>query len=384
VTVLFADIKGSLELAEQVDPEEWHAIMDRFFGILSDGVHRFDGTVNQYTGDGIMALFGAPLAHEDHAQRACHAALHLTHALRAYAQELRRERGLQFSVRMGLNSGEVVVGSIGDDLRMDYTAQGHTVGLAARMEQLCEPGRVYLTADTVALVEGFFELEDLGAFTVKGARAPVPVFALLGPGPLRTRLDVARAHGLSRLVEHAAELDALERALDEAAGGRATVVAISADAGVGKSRVCAEFCERAAARGQAVATSYALAHGAALPAALATQHGAGHVMPPRQRCGAPRRSSRSRAPRPSGRAGTKRAPRSALPSATTWDTSARITPRKKPHGRWGWTRWRSDWPASSRRQVRRGGSVPGARGCAPDLFVSRTGILYAGRPRTMT
>ena len=129
VTVLFADVKGSMDLAEQVDPEEWHKIMDRFFAILSEGVHRFEGTVNQYTGDGIMALFGAPIAHEDHAQRACYAALHLRDELRPYADELRIARGLNFSVRMGLNSGEVVVGKIGEDLRMDYTAQGHTVGL---------------------------------------------------------------------------------------------------------------------------------------------------------------------------------------------------------------------------------------------------------------
>jgi class 3 adenylate cyclase len=145
VTVLFADVKSSMELAEQVDPEEWHAILDRFFQILADGVHRFEGTVNQYTGDGIMALFGAPIAHEDHAQRACWAALHLSDELRRYANELRRSKGLNFSVRMGLNSGEVVVGKIGDDLRMDYTAQGYTVGLGARMEQLAEPGRIYLT-----------------------------------------------------------------------------------------------------------------------------------------------------------------------------------------------------------------------------------------------
>ena len=168
VTVLFADVQGSMALAEQVDAEEWHAIMNQFFAILADGVHRFEGTVNQYTGDGIMALFGAPLAHEDHAQRACYGALHLTATLRDYAQPLRRERGLQFSVRMGLNSGEVVVGAIGDDLRMDYTAQGHTVGLASRMEQLCEPGRAYLTDASAALVAGYFELEDLGLFTIKG------------------------------------------------------------------------------------------------------------------------------------------------------------------------------------------------------------------------
>jgi len=128
VTVLFADVKGSLELAEQLDPEAWHQILEGFFAILSDGVHRFEGTVNQYTGDGIMALFGAPIAHEDHAQRACYAALHLRDELAGYASELKRTQGLSFSTRMGLNSGEVGVGRIGDDLRMDYTAQGHTVG----------------------------------------------------------------------------------------------------------------------------------------------------------------------------------------------------------------------------------------------------------------
>ncbi len=136
VTVLFANVKGSMHLAEQVDPEEWHKIMDRFFRILADGIHRFEGTVNEYRGDGLMALFGAPIAHEDHARRACYAALHLRDALRRYADELRIGKGISFAVRMGLNSGEVVVGKIGDDLRMDYTAQGHTVGLAARMEQI--------------------------------------------------------------------------------------------------------------------------------------------------------------------------------------------------------------------------------------------------------
>jgi class 3 adenylate cyclase len=145
VTVLFADVQGSMALAGQVDPEKWHGILDRFFQILSDGVHRFEGTVNQYTGDGIMALFGAPIAHEDHAQRACYAVLHLQQELRRYADQVRLEHGLGFSVRMGLNSGEVVVGKIGDDLRMDYTAQGYTVGLAARMEQMADPGKALLT-----------------------------------------------------------------------------------------------------------------------------------------------------------------------------------------------------------------------------------------------
>lgn len=265
VTVLFADIQGSLTLAEQVDAEDWDTMMRQFYAILAGGVHRFEGTVNQYTGDGIMALFGAPLAHEDHAQRACHAALDLVGALREYAHTLRRERGLQLSVRIGLNSGEVVVGTIGDDLRMEYTAQGHTVGLAARMEQLCEPGRVYVTEHTAALVEGYFELEDLGAFTIKGASAPLRVYALRGSGRLRTRFDLARARGLSDFVGRGAELAALEAASAATAAGDAPIAGIVAPAGSGKSRLCLEVAERWRARGVAVIETEALAHGTAVP-----------------------------------------------------------------------------------------------------------------------
>src|SRR5437867_3602899 len=216
VTVLFADVKGSMELAEQLDPEEWHAILDRFFAILTDGVHRFEGTVNQYTGDGIMALFGAPIAHEDHAQRACYAALHLGEVLRRYADELRLDRGLNFSVRMGLNSGEVVVGKIGDDLRMDYTAQGQVVGLAQRMEQLAAADRVCLTEHTARLVEGYFRLRALGPVAVKGTSAPLRVFELEGAGALRTRLDASRARGFTRFVGRVDEMAALEDALARA------------------------------------------------------------------------------------------------------------------------------------------------------------------------
>src|SRR6184192_103004 len=249
VTVLFADVKGSMDLAEQLDPEEWHAIMDRFFQLLAEGVHRFEGTVNQYTGDGIMALFGAPIAHEDHAQRACWAALHLQEELRRYTEEMKRTRGVAFAVRMGLNSGEVVVGKIGDDLRMDYTAQGHTVGLAQRMEQLADPGRVYLTEHTAALVAGYFRLRDLGVFDVKGVREPVRVHELEGTGTLRTRLDLSRARGFSRFVGRADETAALEAALARALEGDGQVVGVVADAGVGKSRLCFEFLERCRARG---------------------------------------------------------------------------------------------------------------------------------------
>jgi adenylate cyclase len=263
--VLFADVKGSMELAEAVDPEELHRIMDRFFEVLADGVHRFEGTVNQYTGDGIMALFGAPIAHEDHAQRACYAALHLVDTLRDYAIELRRERGLDFSVRMGINSGDVVVGKIGDDLRMDYTAQGHTVGLAARMQTLAEPGKVYVTGPTAECVRGYFELEDLGRFNVKGVSEPVPVFSLVGVGSVRTRFDLSRARGLTRFVGRASDMQVLETALDSARSGKGRAVGIVAPAGVGKSRLCFEFAERCRMRGLTVLTGSGVAHGRNIP-----------------------------------------------------------------------------------------------------------------------
>jgi class 3 adenylate cyclase/tetratricopeptide (TPR) repeat protein len=265
VTVLFADVKGSMDLAEQVDPEEWHKIMDRFFAILSEGVHRFEGTINQYTGDGIMALFGAPIAHEDHAQRACYAAVHLRDELRTYAEELKRTRGLSFLVRMGINSGEVVVGRIGDDLRMDYTAQGQTVGLAARMEQLATPGCTYLTEHTAKLVPGFFQLRDLGSFEIKGMRDRLRVHELEGVGPVRTRLDVSRARGFTKFVGRSSEIMALEAALERSVAGNAQVVGVVAEPGTGKSRLCYEFAERCRAGDIPVYEAHGVAHGKAIP-----------------------------------------------------------------------------------------------------------------------
>jgi class 3 adenylate cyclase len=214
VTVLFADVKGSMELAEQMDPEAWSEIMQRFVRILVDGVERFEGFGDKFTGDGIMALFGAPIAHEDHAQRACWAALHLRDALKRYADELRRTAGVSLSVRIGLNSGDVVVGTIGDDLRMDYTAQGHTVGLAQRMEQRAAADSAYVTEHTARLVQGYFALRDLGAFDLKGVSAPVTVYELTGVGALRSRLDRSRARGFSRFVGRADEQAVLETALN--------------------------------------------------------------------------------------------------------------------------------------------------------------------------
>ncbi len=263
--MLFADVKGSLDLAARVDPEEWHRIMDRFFQILANGVHRFEGTINQYTGDGIMALFGAPIAHEDHARRACYAALHLTDELRRYANELRLREGLNFSVRMGLNSGEVVVGRIGDDLRMDYTAQGQTVGLAARLEQLAEPGKVFLTEYTADQVKGFFELGDLGEARVRGADEALRIFELRGLGHLRTRLDVSRTRGFSRFVGRKEEMALLDAALEQAIGGEGQVVALVGEPGVGKSRLAFEFAESCRRRELQLYEGHAVSHGRSVP-----------------------------------------------------------------------------------------------------------------------
>jgi class 3 adenylate cyclase/tetratricopeptide (TPR) repeat protein len=265
VTVLFADVQGSMQLAEQVDPEQWHEMLDRFFHILAGGVHRFEGVVNQYTGDGIMALFGAPIAHEDHAHRACYAALHLRDELKTYADSLRVQHGLNFSVRMGINSGEVVVGKIGDDLRMDYTAQGQVVGLAQRMESLAEAGKALLAGPTIDIVEGYFALRDLGETTVKGVDGPVRVAELEGVGRMRTRLDRSRARGLSKFVGRDEEVARLEGALERALAGDGQVVGVMADAGSGKSRLCHEFLERCRARGIVVRTGTGVPHGKATP-----------------------------------------------------------------------------------------------------------------------
>ncbi len=193
VTVLFADVRESTRLADQVDPEAWHAMLDRFFQILTNAVHQYEGTVNQYTGDGIMALFGAPISHEDHAQRACYAALRIRDGLRKLANEIREERGVDFQTRVGLNSGDVIVGKIGDDLRMDYTAQGAVVHLAQRMEQLAEPGDIYVSDHTARLVAGFFVLHELEPAELRGFDEPVVVYALESAGRLGTRLDLSRA-----------------------------------------------------------------------------------------------------------------------------------------------------------------------------------------------
>jgi adenylate cyclase len=265
VTLLFADVSGSMDLAEQEDPEEWREIMQRFFSLLAETVTRFEGTVDKFTGDGIMAIFGAPVAHEDHARRACYAALQMLDDVAEYAAELRREKGLNFSTRIGINSGEVVAGAIGGGGDSSYTAIGHTVGLAQRMEALAEPGKAYLTESTAELARGYLDLQDLGEFEIKGASQPVQVFELAGVGQARSRLDLARERGFSSFVGREAELERLDRALERASAGNATAVGVVAEPGIGKSRLFHEFAQRCRIEGVEVFEAQAQAHGKSIP-----------------------------------------------------------------------------------------------------------------------
>src|SRR5262247_3337124 len=240
VTVLFADIKDSTELIKDLDPEAAQQLIDPAIHIMMDAVHRFEGTVNQVLGDGIMALFGAPIAHEDHALRACYAALAMQAAMQPYAENVRRQHGAALRIRVGLNAGEVVVRAIGNDLHMDYSAVGQTVHLAARMEQLAPPGSILLTAAALRLVEGLVRVTALGPLPVKGFPEPVEGFELLGASDLRRRLQVAAARGLTRLVGRQTELAALYQAVERAGAGHGQVVAAVGEAGVGKSRLVYE------------------------------------------------------------------------------------------------------------------------------------------------
>src|SRR5215472_8480953 len=237
VTVLFADLKGSMELLADRDPEEARKLLDPVLEHMMEAVHRYEGTVNQVMGDGIMALFGAPLAHEDHAVRACYAALRMQSATKRYAEDIRRSYGIEPQIRVGLNSGEVVVRSIGSDLHMDYTAVGQTTHLAARMEQLATPGSIRLTAETLRLAEGYVEVSPLGAVNVKGLGEPVEAYELIGTGIARWPMEVAAARGLTSFVGREEELAQLDAAMQTAARGHGRVVGLVGEPGVGKSRL---------------------------------------------------------------------------------------------------------------------------------------------------
>ena len=244
VTVLFADASGFTSLSEALDPEDVHALINRAFELMLVEVHRYEGTVNQFLGDGLMALFGAPVAHEDHARRAAHAALGMQRVLARYRDELERTRGIDFRMRMGLNTGLVVVGAIGDNLRMDYTAVGDTTNTAARMQQLARPGQIVLAEPTERLVRGYVETRALGAIPVKGKSQPVAAYELLEVREGITRLDARAARGLSPLVGRDDALATLERAWAQARTGRGQAVFVVGDAGIGKSRLLLEFRRR--------------------------------------------------------------------------------------------------------------------------------------------
>jgi class 3 adenylate cyclase len=263
VTVLFADIKGSMELLGDRDPEEARKLLDPVLERMIDAVHHYEGTVNQVMGDGVMALFGAPLAHEDHAVRACYAALRIQDTVRRYSDELRRTQGVEVQVRVGVNSGDVVVRSIGSDLRMDYSAVGQTTNLAARMEQLAAPGSVRLTAATLRLAEGFVQVSSLGPVPVKGLGEPIEVFELTGAGAARTRLEVAARRGLTRFVGRSAEMEQLRDALDRASRGQGQVVGVVGEPGVAKSRLFWELTRSHRVHGWLIVQSASVSYGKA-------------------------------------------------------------------------------------------------------------------------
>ena len=243
VTVLFADVANYTSIAEKLDPEEIHGIMDGCFKILMDEIHKYEGTINQFTGDGVMALFGAPVAHEDHAQRACHAALSSQNAMAAYREKIKKERGIDFLMRIGLNSGLVVVGSIGDDLRMDYTAAGDTTNLAARLQGLAKPGTVLVSENSYRLAKDFFEFDHLGLIDVKGKSSPIAVFRAVEAKNIRSRIEVSAGRGLTPLVARREELDHLMAAFAKTKEGHGQIVSLVGEAGVGKSRLAYEFKE---------------------------------------------------------------------------------------------------------------------------------------------
>jgi class 3 adenylate cyclase len=266
ITALFADLKGSTALIEGLDPEEARgAIIDPALQLMMDAVHRYEGYVAQALGDGIFALFGAPLAHEDHPQRALYAALRMWDEMRRYADTLRGKGYPPLLLRVGLNTGEVVVRSIRkDDLHTDYVPVGHSTNLAARMEQLAAPGSILVTEQTHKLTAGYFEFKPLGKTQVKGVEELLNVYEVVGAGPLRTRLQVAARRGLTRFVGRHTEMDQLQRALDHAKAGHGLIVGVMGEPGVGKSRLFYEF-KLTSQSGCLVLEALSVSHGKASP-----------------------------------------------------------------------------------------------------------------------
>ncbi|MBI3757393.1 MAG: AAA family ATPase [Deltaproteobacteria bacterium] len=263
ITALFADLKGSTALIEGLDPEEARAIIDPALQLMMDAVHQYDGYVAQALGDGIFALFGAPIAHEDHPQRALYAALRMQDAMRRYADTLRQKGYSPLLMRVGLNTGEVVLRSIRkDDLHADYVPVGHSTNLAARMEQLAAPGSILVTAYTHRLTDGYFAFKDLGPTQIKGVEEPINVYEVLGAGPLRTRLQVSARRGLTRFVGRHNEMEQLQQALGQTKAGHGQIVGVMGEPGLGKSRLFYEF-KLLSLTGCLVLEAYSVSHGKA-------------------------------------------------------------------------------------------------------------------------
>jgi len=241
VTVLFADVANFTSIAERLDPEDVHEIMDGCFRILSQIIHQNEGTINQFTGDGVMALFGAPIAHEEHAQRACQAALAIQSSIAEYSAQIERKFQFKFKLRIGLNTGLVVVGGIGDDLRMDYTAVGDTTNLASRLENMANPGGTLISRNTQRLVKAYFKLNALSPVSVKGKEKPQEVFELIEANRVKTRLDASISRGLTKFVGRENSMAMVNNAWVEASSGVGQVLGIVGEAGVGKSRLLLEF-----------------------------------------------------------------------------------------------------------------------------------------------
>jgi class 3 adenylate cyclase len=241
VTVLFADVANYTAIAEKLDPEEVHQMMDGCFKILMDKIHTYEGTINQFTGDGIMALFGAPIAHENHAQRACYAALSIQRAIEDYRKQIWADYGLEFKMRFGINSGLVIVGTIGDDLRMDYTAVGDTTNLAKRMESIAKPGNIIVAENTYRLIKAYFELEALGPVTIKGKERAQCAYSLIDSSNIQTRFEAAVSKGLVRFVGRKNSMGTLRNTWNRATEGFGQVLGIMGEPGVGKSRLMLQF-----------------------------------------------------------------------------------------------------------------------------------------------
>jgi class 3 adenylate cyclase/tetratricopeptide (TPR) repeat protein len=241
VTVLFADVANYTAMAEKLDPEIVHQIMDGCFNILMKEIHKYEGTINQFTGDGVMALFGAPIAHEDHAQRSCYAALSIQKLISEYGEKITNDLGIDFKMRIGINSGPVVVGAIGDDLRMDYTAIGDTTNLASRMESLAAPGAVFVSEPAYKLAKDFFEFKFLNKIEIKGKEKPQKVYELIKPGAIETRIEASVAKGLTKFVGRKNSMAALKKALEKTVSGSGQIIGIVGEAGVGKSRLILEL-----------------------------------------------------------------------------------------------------------------------------------------------